>query len=150
MSNNSVPSTLPTSGLLTHQCHHDQLLTDSLRCPAVKPQTSTTTSSNTYPCLTTFSGGSSGGEDLVCSQAGREGGLSGYGVEELRRAGEYEAEQDDAGDVCRQADKDISIGARAETQKHKILLISKKTGERHYAVTIWDMIIYHRSGGETR
>ena len=47
----------------------------------------------------------------------REGGLSGAGVEELRRAGEYEAEQDDAGDVCRQADKNISISARAETLK---------------------------------
>ena len=53
---------------------------------------------------TVIFGGYSGGEDLVCRQGG-EAGLSGASMEELRRAGEQEAEQNGAGGFCMSQDK---------------------------------------------
>lgn len=46
-------------------------------------------------------------------QAGRQARLTGAGMEELKRAGEQEAEQNGAGGFCRRADKDISISSNS-------------------------------------
>lgn len=66
-----------------------------------------------------------GERSRLAGRQARQAGSTGAGVEEHRRAGKQEAEQNSAGDFC-SSQKKKGIRAHAKTQKYKKLRVSRE------------------------